>query len=188
MHTLESTLYGLSSRQKNLSKALIDVDRRYQQCLKKIRQEKENIIKMVEIKFDVVIRETKAQREEAKSKIQNKTTLMEGNLALLNQMRQYVDNGTLTAEDVRNCQENLDSVKTQCNSIPTKLWRCEYVEFTGNEIKEALVEQLCGELTRKCFSLEENAQTCPVVPKFKRKRCITGWVPLIRTLLIRSST
>ena len=175
LNTLASTLDGLSSRQKNLSETLVGVDKRHQQCLTKLTQEKENVMKMVENKFDIMIRETKDKAEQS-YKIQSEMTSLEGNLALLIQMKHYVDNETLTAEDVKNCEENLASIKAQCNS-PVKLRQCEYMEFTGNQNKETLVEQLCGELTRKCFTLGEeeieHAQTYLSVPKFKRKRYIT---------------
>ena len=154
---LTSTIDTLSSRKNHITPVQINVDGKNDECLGRLRADKEKTLSMVRDKYDSLIAVATNQKKESRSEM----TLLDENLALLNNIKLHVDKEALTLGDVKNCQETASSIIQHTNYTlfePCNYLHLEYKDCKG---KERLVEQLCGELIRKQY-LPESGQSIDV--------------------------
>ena len=154
---LTTTIDTLSSRKNLITPAQITVDGKNNECLGRLRDDKEKTLSMMRDKFDSLIAVATNQKKESRSEM----TLLDENLALLNNIKLHVDKEALTLEDVKNCQETASSIIQHTNHTlfePRNYLHLEYKDCKG---KERLVEQLCGELIKKQY-LPESGQSIDV--------------------------
>ena len=143
LDNLASSIQSLSFKKYQIT----TVQEKNEQCLKKLKEEKRTILNLVRDKYDSMIQEAENQKEKSRSKI----TSLEENLDLLNNIKQYISSETLSPTEIKNCQETVDSVTEHNDKAPLELW---YMEYTENKEKQRLVQELCGELSRKCQSIK----------------------------------
>ena len=154
---LTSTIDTLSSRKNHILPAQITVDGKNQECLGRLRDEKEKTLSMVKDKYDLLIAVATNQKKESRSEM----TSLEKNLDLLASIKMHVDKEALTLGDVKNCKETVSSIIQHTNHTlfePCNYLHLEYKDCKG---KERLVEELCGQLIRKQY-LPESGQSIDV--------------------------
>ena len=147
---LTTTIDTPSSRKNLITPAQITVDGKNNECLGRLRDDKEKTLSMVRDKFDSLIAVATNQKKESRSEM----TSLDENLALLNNIKLHVDKEALTLGDVKNCQETVSSIIQHTNHTlfePCNYLHLEYKDCKG---KERLVEQLCGVLTKKQYHPE----------------------------------
>ena len=141
--SLTSAIESLSFEKDQITTVL----KKNEKCVRKLKQEKKSILKLVRDKYDSVIQEAENQMEKHKSKM----TSLEENLVLLNNIMQYTSRETPSLRQAKNCQETMDSVAEHNDQAPLEL--C-YMEYTENRDKEGLVQGLCGELSRRNHNIK----------------------------------
>ena len=159
---LTSTIGTLSSRKNHITLAQIIVDGKNEECLGRLRAEKEKTLSTVRDKFDSLIAVATNQKKESRSEM----LLLDENLALLNNIKLHVDKEALTLGDVKNCKETVSSIIQHTNH--TLFEPCNYLhlEYKGCKGKMKLVEELCGELIKKQY-LPESGQSIHVTTETK---------------------
>ena len=149
-HQKENLLDNLDSSIQTLSfkkDQITTVQVKNELCLKKLKEEKMSILKLVRDKYDSMIQEAENQKENSKSMM----TSLEENLVLLNNIKQYIRSKTLSLREVKNCQETVDTVTERNEHAPLEL--C-YMEYTENKDKERLMLELCGEMSLRNHNIK----------------------------------
>ena len=147
---LSSTMVSLSSRKEQIAPAQRIVNKKNEECLKKLIEEKGYILNIVTARCDSLIREAANQKEESKREM----TSVQENLDLLNNIRAHIDQEALALGDVESCTETASSIIQRTNDTLLVAPTFEYVEYNNCEVKERLVEQLCGGLIKKQYDPE----------------------------------
>ena len=135
---LASAIQSLSFKKEQIAM----VQRKSEKCVLKLKDEKRSIINLVRDKYDSMIRQATNQTEEYKSDM----TSLQENLVLLNNIKQYNRTNTLSPTEVKKCQETVKTVTEHNDQAPLVL--C-YMGYTENKDKERLVQELCGEMSRR---------------------------------------
>ena len=142
------------SKREKISTIQIPVDRKNDECLEKLRDEKEKTVNLVRDRFDSMIREVTNQKEESRREM----TSLDENLTLLNNVEVHLDEETLTAKDVKCYQETLDSIKQHTEQIPSEPRVDVYMEYSHFTDKEWLIGQLCGKLQPRNHSTDSQTR------------------------------
>ena len=159
---LSSAIESVSFKKEKIASTQIPVDRKNDECLETLRDEKNKTLDMVRDKYDSMIRQATNQKEEARREM----TSLEENLTLLNNVKVHVDEETLTPRDVKNYQETLDSIKQHTEQIPSEPRVNVYMELTYTPFrnKEWLLGQLCGKLQPRNHSADGQTQNLLGMP------------------------
>ena len=161
--SLNSAIENVSIKKEKIASTQIPVDRKNNECLETLRDEKNKTLDMVRDKYDSMIRQATNQKEESRHEMMS----LEENLTLLNNVKVHVDEETLSPGDVKSYQETLDSIKQHTEQIPSEPRVNVYMEYMYLTDKEWLIGQLCGKLQLRNHSADRQTQNLfgmPVQP------------------------
>ena len=105
LENLKSAIEALSSKKEQFTMAQIKVERKNEECLKILMEEKRSTLSMVRNKYNSLIADVLKEKEKSSSKSGNEMTSLEEKLGLFSNIKQYVVEETLSLREVRNCQE-----------------------------------------------------------------------------------
>ena len=142
---LTATIESISLTKEKIAKTQIPVDRKNEECLDKLKQEKEETLNLVRDKYDSMIREVEKQKEKSRSEI----IPLNENLALLNNIKLHLDEQGITPTDIKNYQETLDQIPSEASSP------VEYMEYKYYTDKQWLVSELCGKLLPRNYKMDD---------------------------------
>ena len=154
---LTTSIDCLSSRKNHITPAQKTVDGKNEECLGRLRADKEKTLGMMRDKYDSLIAVATNQKKESRSEM----TSLEKNLDLLASFKIHVDKEALTLGDVKNCKETVSSIIQHTNHTLFEPSNYLHLEYKGCKRKEKLVEELCGQLIRKQY-LPESGQSIDV--------------------------
>ena len=123
------------------------VQKKNEKSLSKLKEDKRTILNLVRDKYDSMIQEAENQKKESRSKM----TSLQESLIVLNDLKQQLNRETISAKQVKNCQETVDSVVEHNDLAPLEVY---YMEYTENRDKDRLVQELCGELSRRSHNIK----------------------------------
>ena len=158
--SLTSAIESVSFKKEKIASTQIPVDRKNDDCLETLRDEKNKTLDMVRDKYDSMIRQATNQKGESRCEI----TSLEENLTLLNNIKIHIDAETLTPRDVKSYQETLDSIKQHTEQIPSEPRVNVYMEYSYRTDKEWLVGELCGKLQPRNYSTDSQTRNLFSVP------------------------
>ena len=147
--SLTSAIGSLSSRKRLIETIQAEEGRKNEGCLNNLSQEKQSTLKMVKDRYDSLIAVVANEKDKSGARIKSEMTSLEESLSLLNNIKQYLDEETLSQRDVRDCEETIESKTERIDHILTTPPSKEYIEYIENNGKDKLVEELCGELMQR---------------------------------------
>ena len=156
--SLTSAIESLSFKKDQITTVQNAEESKNDDCLQKLTEEKRSTPNMVRNKYNSLIADALKQKGVSSSRRGNEMTLLEENLVLLNNIKQYVDEETLSAGDVKNYQDTVDSITQHTDYALLGPRTYEFIEYTENKDRERLVEELCGQLIRRKHSINEFVQ------------------------------
>ena len=162
LENLNSAIDSFSLKKEKLANTQIPMDRKKDECLEKLKEEKEKTLNLVRDRYDSMIEEATNQKEETRRKMM---TSLDENMACLTNIKRQVKEETLRPRDVKSYQETLDSIKQHTELIPSEPRVDMFMEYTYLTDKERLVGELCGKLQPR----NHRSQIDQVLPKFQRK-------------------
>ena len=151
--SLTSAIESLSFKKDQITAVQNAEERRNDDCLQKLTEEKRSILNMVRNKYNSLIADALKQKEVSSSRSGNEMTSLEENLVLLSNIKQYMNKETLSPREVRIYQDTVNSVVQHTDYALLGPRTYEFMAYTENRDKERLVEELCGQLTRRKHSI-----------------------------------
>ena len=149
LSSLTSAIESMSSRKRLIETIQAEVGRRNERCLNNLSKEKQSTLKMMKDRYDSLLAVAANQKDKSSARIKSEMTSLEESLSLLNNIKQYLDEETLSPRDVRDCEETIKKITEHIDHILTTPPSKEYVVYIENKRKDRLVEELCGELMQR---------------------------------------
>ena len=154
LSSLTSAIENLSSRKRLIETIHAEVGRKNEGCLNNLSEEKKSTLKMVKDRYDSLIAVAANQKDKSSARIKSEMTSLEESLNLLNNIKQYLDEETLSPRDVRNCEETIEKITEHIDHILTTPPGKEYIVYIENKRNDRLVVELCGKLMQRNHNKE----------------------------------
>ena len=152
---LTSAIETLSFKKDQMKTAQSTAERKTDNCLQKLTEEKRSTLNIVRNRFNSLIADVLKQKAEYSFPSGNEMTSLEDNLILLSNIQQYVNDEMLSPRDVKNCQDTVSSITQHTDYTLLGQRTYGFMEYTENKDKEKVVEELCGQLTRRKHSMKQ---------------------------------